>query len=376
MTLSLRDIIAGYNPNAPLSEAATPPASWYVDPRIFDLEKRTVFPHSWQIVARAAQVRDAGQYITAEIAGEPILVVRGNDHLLRGFFNVCRHHAAAVVTDAEGKTQSLRCPYHGWTYNLEGALIITPEFAGVRNFERSANGLLPIQTAVWEDWIFVKLDHNGPSLKEFLGKELIDKIQPLGLDKLHWMERRYYTVNCNWKVFIDNYLDGGYHVPHIHSGLNSVLDYTHYTIETGERWCVQSSPITSNKGEEQTAAVRTGESAFYYWIYPNLMINWYKGVMDSNLVCPRGVDQTEVVFDFYFADSSEAARERNLSSIAVSERIQAEDKAICESVQRGLESRAYTTGRLSVRREAGEHLFHRLLYTDLKTDVSDEDPLK
>ncbi len=376
MTLSLRDIIAGYNPNAPLSEAATPPASWYVDPRIFDLEKRTVFPHSWQIVARAAQVRDAGQYITAEIAGEPILVVRGNDHLLRGFFNVCRHHAAAVVTDAEGKTQSLRCPYHGWTYNLEGALIITPEFAGVRNFERSANGLLPIQTAVWEDWIFVKLDHNGPSLKEFLGKELIGKIQPLGLDKLHWMERRYYTVNCNWKVFIDNYLDGGYHVPHIHSGLNSVLDYTHYTIETGERWCVQSSPITSNKGEEQTAAVRTGESAFYYWIYPNLMINWYKGVMDSNLVCPRGVDQTEVVFDFYFADSPEAARERNLSSIAVSERIQAEDKAICESVQRGLESRAYTSGRLSVRREAGEHLFHRLLYTDLKTDVSDEDPLK
>ena len=376
MTLSLRDIIAGYNPNAPLSEAATPPASWYVDPRIFDLEKRTVFPHSWQIVARAAQVRDAGQYITAEIAGEPILVVRGNDHLLRGFFNVCRHHAAAVVTDPEGKTQNLRCPYHGWTYNLEGTLIITPEFAGVRNFERSANGLLPIQTDVWEGWIFVKLDRNGPSLKEFLGKELINKIQPLGLDKLHWIERRYYTVNCNWKVFIDNYLDGGYHVPHIHSGLNSVLDYTHYTIETGEHWCVQSSPITSDKGEEQTAAVRTGESAFYYWIYPNFMINWYEGVMDTNLVRPLGVDQTEVIFDFYFPDNSEAKRERNAGSIAVSEHIQTEDQAICESVQRGLESRAYTAGRLSVRREAGEHLFHRLLYTDLKTDVSDEDPLK
>ena len=375
MTLSLRDIIAGYNPNAPLSEAATPPASWYVDPRIFDLEKRTVFPYSWQIVARAAQVRDAGQYITAEIAGEPIIVVRGNDRLLRGFFNVCRHHAAAVVTDPEGKTQNLRCPYHGWTYNLEGALIITPEFAGVRNFERSANGLLPIQTDVWEGWIFVKLDRYGPSLKEFLGKELINKIQPLGLDKLHWMERRYYTVNCNWKVFIDNYLDGGYHVPHIHSGLNSVLDYTHYTIETGERWCVQSSPITSDKGEEQTAAVRTGESAFYYWIYPNLMINWYEGLMDTNLVCPRGVDRTEVIIDFYFADISNSARERNLASIAVSERIQAEDKAICESVQSGLSSRAFTAGRLSVRREAGEYLFHRLLHADLKCGLASNDPL-
>ena len=374
MRPSIKEIIEVYKPNTPLAEASTPPASWYIDPRIFDLEKRTVFFRSWQMVGRADQIPDPGQYITYEVAGEPILVVRGNDHVLRGFFNVCRHHAAAVVTDPEGKTQNLRCPYHGWTYNLEGTLIITPEFAGVRNFERSANGLLPIQTAVWEDWIFVKLDRNGPSLKEFLGKELIDKIQPLGLDKLHWMERRYYTVNCNWKVFIDNYLDGGYHVPHIHSGLNSVLDYTHYTIETGERWCVQSSPITSDKGEEQTAAVRTGESAFYYWIYPNLMINWYEGLMDTNLVCPRGVDRTEVIIDFYFADISNSARERNLASIAVSERIQAEDKAICESVQSGLSSRAFTAGRLSVRREAGEHLFHRLLHADLKCGLVEDSP--
>ena len=99
------------------------------------------------------------------------------------------------------------------------------------------------------------------------------------------------------------------------------------------------------------------------------MINWYEGVMDTNLVCPRGVDRTEVIFDFYFADTSETSRERNLASIAVSEQIQAEDVAICESVQRGLASRAYTAGRLSVRREAGEHLFHRLLYADLKSGL-------
>ena len=97
------------------------------------------------------------------------------------------------------------------------------------------------------------------------------------------------------------------------------------------------------------------------------MINWYEGVMDTNLICPRGVDRTEVIFDFYFADTSKTSRERNLASITVSERIQDEDVAICESVQRGLVSRAYTAGRLSVRREAGEHLFHRLLYADLKS---------
>src|SRR6185436_11970455 len=116
----------------------------------------------------------------------------------------------------------------------------------------------------------------------------------------------------------------------------------------------------------RTAAVRQGVHAFYYWIYPHFMINCYEGGMDTNLVIPRGVDKTEVIFDFYFPDVSEAASERNLASIEVGQRIQAEDEAICRSVQRGLGSRAYTAGRLSVRREAGEHLFHRLLHADLQ----------
>ena len=124
-----------------------------------------------------------------------------------------------------------------------------------------------------------------------------------------------------------------------------------------------------DKAVAKTAEVRKGERAFYYWIYPNLMINLYEGVMDTNLVVPRGVDRTEVIFDYYFADVSKQARKRNLTSIAVSEQIQAEDVAICESVQRGLNSRSYATGRLSVRREAGEHLFHRLLHSDLKAGL-------
>jgi choline monooxygenase len=111
--------------------------------------------------------------------------------------------------------------------------------------------------------------------------------------------------------------------------------------------------------------VRQGERALYYWIHPNFMINWYQGAMDTNLVIPRGVDKTEVIFDFYFPDVSESSLERNRASIEVGQRIQDEDVAICKSVQRGLGSRAYGAGRLSVRREAGEHLFHRLLHADL-----------
>jgi len=194
----------------------------------------------------------------------------------------------------------------------------------------------------------------------------LDETTPLQLRNLHWFERRHYSFDCNWKVFVDNYLDGGYHVPHLHKGLDSVLDYSNYTIENGEHYCLQWSPMVTEGAEVQTGAVRKGDRALYYWIYPNFMVNWYDGVMDTNLVVPRGVDQTEVIFDFYFADvASEEARRRNLASVAVGQRIQDEDVAICKSVQRGLNSRAYKAGRLSVRREAGEHLFHRLLHADV-----------
>ncbi|MDQ3666705.1 MAG: Rieske 2Fe-2S domain-containing protein [Acidobacteriota bacterium] len=381
MKLSLLEIINSYNPSAPLEEASTIPAPWYTDQAIYILELQTVFANSWQLAGRVDQVREPGQYVTSDIAGEPIAVVRGSDGVLRGFFNACRHHAAAVMTEPEGKANQLRCPYHGWTYSLAGELKGTPDFSGVCNFDRAANGLLPVQTSVWENWVFVRVEgrdtagtsttneSSGNDLKSFLGADLIDQILPLSLEKLRWMERRHYTFDCNWKVFVDNYLDGGYHVPYLHKGLDSVLDYSNYTIENGRRFCLQSSPVVSDGAEAETGAVRKGDRALYYWIYPNFMINLYDGVMDTNLVIPLGVDKTEVIFDFYFHDVSESARECNRASIEVGQRIQDEDVSICRSVQRGLNSRAYNAGRLSVRREAGEHLFHRLLYADLKAGV-------
>jgi phenylpropionate dioxygenase-like ring-hydroxylating dioxygenase large terminal subunit len=369
MPASIREIIEGYNPHAPLTEAWTIPATWYIDPRVSDLERRTVFSRSWQMVGRLDQLREPGQYITDDVAGEPIVIVRGTDLVLRGFFNVCRHHAAAVMTEPQGSAHNLRCPYHGWTYSLEGALKGTPDFSDVCGFDRASSGLVPVETGVWGDWVFVKLERGGQSLKDSLGADLVGQMSRLGVDKLHWTERRRYVMECNWKIFVDNYLDGGYHVPHLHKGLDSVLDYSKYTVENGERYCLQSSPVMTEGAEERTGAVRKGERALYYWLYPNFMINCYDGVMDTNLVRPLEVDRTEVIFDFYFEDVSEEALERQRASIAVSQRIQDEDAAICKSVQRGLTSRAYEAGRLSVRREAGEHLFHKLLYADLKAGL-------
>ncbi|MGH9957648.1 MAG: aromatic ring-hydroxylating oxygenase subunit alpha [Pyrinomonadaceae bacterium] len=382
MNKALSEIINRYDPSKPLEQASTIPASWYIDKDIFNLELETVFANSWQVVARVDQLLEPGAYVTSEIAAEPIVVVRGSDNQLRGFFNVCRHHAAAVMTEPAGKANSLRCPYHGWIYSLEGELKGTPGFSGVCNFDRSANGLVPVETAVWEKWILVRVGNNDAdtrpvnfdhTLDDFLGADLIEQFRSLNLDQLHWLERRHYILDCNWKVFVDNYLDGGYHVPHLHKGLDSVLDYSKYTIENGEHFCLQSSPMVESGSEAETGAVRKGESALYYWIYPNLMINSYDGVLDTNLVLPLGVNKTEVIFDFYFPDVSESAREQNRKSIDVGQRIQDEDVGICKSVQSGLNSRAYKSGRLSVRREAGEHLFHRLLHADLKAGLKLEE---
>jgi choline monooxygenase len=367
----IADIIAGYDRGASLAQASTIPAEWYTDPRVLDLERRTVFSRAWQVVGRVDQVRQPGQYVACETAaGEPIVLVRAGDGTLRGFFNVCRHHAAAVATEPEGHATHLRCPYHGWTYSLEGALKGTPDFGGVCDFDRASNGLVPIVTDVWEKWVFARLDSDGSPLDRILDPELTGRLREHEPGGLQWMERRSYSVDCNWKVYVDNYLDGGYHVPHLHKGLDSVLDYSTYTIETASGCCLQSSPIVAEGSDAQTAAVRTGKRALYLWVYPNFMINCYAGAMDTNLVIPRGPDRTEVIFDFFFSDVTEAVRSRNLKSIAISEQIQDEDVAICASVQRGLHSRAYTAGRLSVRREAGELLFHKLLYDDLTAGLN------
>ena len=367
MADSLEDVVSRFDDTAPLAQASTIPAAWYTDDRIAALERRTVWSRTWQLVGRTAQVAEPGAFVTAEVAGEPVVVVRGADGVLRGFFNVCRHHAAAVMTAPCGKVDRLRCPYHGWTYDLAGQLRGVPEFDGVRDFDRQATGLVPLAVATWESFVFVHLDPDPRPLEHCLG-ELVGQIAPLGLGALAFCERREYTLACNWKVYVDNYLDGGYHVPHLHKSLSSVLTHADYTIETFERACLQSSPIEDHGVDPATAAVRKGR-ALYYWIYPNLMLNWYEGHLDTNLVIPLGVDRTKVVFEFFFDDVGAARGEANRQSMAVSERIQDEDVAICESVQRGLGSRAFGTGRLSVRREAGENLFHKLLARELRAGL-------
>ena len=331
MTMSVYDLVVSYNHRNPLDRASTIPAGWYVDQRIAELERQTTFGRTWLAVARADQLQRPGQFVTVEVVGEPLVMVRGSDHELRAFYNVCRHHAAAVVTENEGSASIFRCPYHGWSYGLDGSLKGAPEFDGVCGFDRAQNGLVRVRVEEWEQFVFVNLDPRAAPLHDFLGR-LIPRVSPLDLSSLHFFERRSYSLNCNWKVFVDNYLDGGYHVPHLHKALNSVLEYKQYSIETADRYCLQSSPMVASAEDAATSATRTGERAWYFWQYPNFMINLYAGYMDTNLVLPDGVDRCTVIFDFYFGDVSAASLERNRQSIAVGERVNDEDVGICEAV--------------------------------------------
>jgi choline monooxygenase len=353
---TLQSLLSQFDPELPLERASTIPNTWYTSPEVYALERDAVFARSWQMVGRREQAAKPGQYLTADIAGEPVLVVRGEDGTLRAFFNVCRHRAARVCTEECGTATKLRCHYHGWTYDLSGQLRGVPEFDAVQNFRREDNGLPPVAVAEWGPFVWVHLNPPREPLEAFLGPLVSWAESRKVFDGLTWYARKSYDLACNWKVYADNYLDGGYHVSTVHPALAGALDYREYRTTCDGHTVLQSAPTKPAEGD--AGRTRTGDAA-YWWLYPNFMLNAYAGVLDTNLVLPLGVDRCRVVFDFYFARSLPEDFKRQ--SLDVAERVQAEDIGVCEEVQRNLNSRSYTSGRFSVKRENGGHHFHRML---------------
>jgi choline monooxygenase len=363
---SLHDELLSFDPDLPLERARTIPNTWYFDPAIYELERRAVFASTWQQVGRTEQVAGPGSFLTAEIAGEPVLVVRDEKGELRAFANVCRHRAAPLLTEPCGTVTKLRCRYHGWTYDLAGRLRGTPEFDGVQEFAKEENGLAPLTVAVWGPTVWVHLDPPRQSLEEFLAP-LPKWVAGRGLEKLKFTGAHEYVLKCNWKVYVDNYLDGGYHVNTVHPALAGVLDYSQYKTTTHGNTSVQTSPLVPNTADATTTMTRTGTEAAYWWVMPNFMLNLYEGVIDTNLVLPLGPDRCKVIFDFYFADTEgDHAAQYIRDSIAVANQVQEEDMGICEEVQRGLKSRSYRSGRFSVKREVAGYYFHQLLARRLR----------
>jgi choline monooxygenase len=368
MSKLLHELLAEFDDTAPLHAAESLQSPWYVEPALAAVERRAVFGDTWQAVGRVDQVADVGSFFTVNLAGEPILVVRDADRTLRAFANVCRHRGSQVLCETAGRASKLQCQYHGWTYDLSGRLRGTPEFDGVANFDKQHNGLPEYAVAIWGPMVWVHCGRNPPPLEQTLPTR-IRRTDELKLDSLQFVSRREYRLDCNWKVFVDNYLDGGYHVNTVHPDLAGVLDYSEYRTELFDACSLQSSPLTTG-ADAVVNQVRTGVRACYWWIYPNFMMNVYDGVMDTNVVLPDGPDRCRVLFDFYFSEPTAPGRSAMIEqSISVSDRIQQEDAVVCEAVQRGLQSRSYRRGRFSVKREMAGYHFHQLYIRQLRAAV-------
>jgi choline monooxygenase len=308
-------------------------------------------------------IADPETYFTAEVAGEPILIVRDKQGTLRAFSNVCRHRAGPIALGS-GCKNVLRCQYHGWTYTLDGRLIGTPDVEGVEFFDRSTMGMFPLRLETWEKFIFVNFDPAAEPLSTYLG-DIPQQARGFQFEGLHLVERRDYVIDCNWKVYVDNYLEG-YHIPIAHPGLMREIDYSQYRTDTFRYHSQQFAPIRAMKADDAAerayAPSRGLQEALYFWIFPNLMLNIYPDNISTNLIVPISHEKTLTIFEWFFHDPSSAkVQERVKKAVAFSDDVQQEDIGLCENVQKGLRSSTYDRGRYSVKRENGVHHFHMLL---------------
>ncbi len=368
--------------NPQLECAETLPSRFYTDPAILALEKERIFLRTWQLAGSLDQpcgevnglrrtLSDPESFFTCELAGEPVVIVRDAAGSLRAFSNVCRHRAGPIAKDA-GCKKVLQCGYHGWTYALDGRLIGTPEVDEMEFFDRSTMGMVPLRCETWERFIFVNFAPDGPALAEYLGN-IPELARGFPFAGLALAERREYVVDCNWKVYVDNYLEG-YHIPVVHPGLLKEIDYPRYRCETFRYHSRQLGPVKDVKPgdtHERVYEPDAGglEEALYFWLFPNMMLNFYPDNVQTNLILPISQDKTLTIFEWYFHDAaSEKGRARIAKAVAFSDLVQKEDIDICESVERGLHSSTYDRGRYSVKRENGVHHFHRLLGEFLATE--------
>ncbi len=345
-----------------LEDAITLPATCYFGDEFHQRDLATIFSKSWQCVGHQAQLSNKGDLIVAEIAGKPIIVVRDHNDQLRGYFNVCKHRAGPLAT-TNGNVKVLSCKYHGWSYQLSGELRTAPEMSDTPNFDLCQVHLDAIQVAQWGGLIFATLDPS-PVPIETVFSGIDDIIAPVKHDTMSFHHREEYLIHCNWKVYLDNYLEG-YHLPHVHPGLNKLLDYRSYTTHLSEWYSFQYSPL-----ESETNFYGNGK-AHYFCVYPNLLLNILPGRSQVNIILPVSHNKCKVIFDYYYQDLESPETKKMIEQdLSFSDQVQKEDIEICEHVQRGLESGAYHQGRLCVKREQGVWHFQELVRRAYRTHIT------
>ena len=306
------------------------PWSWYFDPEILRLEQDAIFRRSWQYVGHLGQVAETGSFFAGRAGDVPVVVTRASDGELRAFLNVCRHRGSVIV-EGEGKRASLQCPYHAWTYGLDGSLRAAPR--SDETAPREELGLVPMRVAGWGPFVFVNPEADGPSLEETLG----ELWSALPVDGLAFHHRVEYALESNWKVACENYLEC-YHCAVAHPGFSAVIDVSEdeYLLRR-HRWHMSQYAHVKNDGDAR------GE---FHFVWPNLKVNVYPGRPNLSIgpVWPEGPERSRGFLDYFFGPDEDESWIRDL--LELDDQVGREDTALVERVQRGVRTGVLTEGRL------------------------------
>ena len=355
----------GYNfhINKDISKAETLPASFYRDPEVFEAIKNRIFYRSWQWVGHRDLVEKPQQthpfIVLDKYMTEPMVLTKDEKGNLHCLSNVCTHRGNLVI-DSSGTAKKLICGYHGRRFKLDGTFEHMPEFQETKDFPRPCDNLRKFTLKHWGPFLFVGIE------PAFDFQKVIDTLNervgflPLHEFKLDGNRSKDYFVNAHWALYCDNYLEG-FHIPFVHEDLNAVLDYGNYDTIIHEYLNLQ---IGYAEGTDTVFELPEGHmdygkkiAAYYYWVFPNMMFNFYPWGLSVNIVQPLEIDRTKVSFYSYVYDASKL--DKGAGSIL--DKVELEDEEVVEGVQKGVRSQFYQAGRFSPKREQGVHHFQRLL---------------
>lgn len=355
----------GYDPDPRRSLSLS--ADTYTDARWHQVDLQEIVSRTWQWVCHVEKLREPGSFVTVEIAGKPIAVVRDREGTLRAFYNVCKHRAHRLLT-GEGKTTKIMCPYHAWTYKLDGQLVRAPHTENLTDFDPKAIWLEPVQVEEFCGFIYVNLDVGSPSLKKLSGNlELEIRHWAPDIDSLTFGHRLTYDIKSNWKNVVDNFLEC-YHCPVAHKDFCTLVDMDTYKVTTHG---IYSSHM-ADAGQQANSAYDTSNAKVrthaVWWLWPTTCLMRYPGrssMIVLNII-PVGPERTLETYDFFLEtpepDETEQAAIRYLDAV-----LQVEDIALVESVQQGMKTPAFQQGRIvhdpdgSGKSEHALHHFHGLV---------------
>jgi choline monooxygenase len=362
-----------------VERSGTLPADWYTSRELFELEREHLFRRVWQQVGRTEQVAEPGDYFTCEVANEQIVVVRDKGGELRALSNVCLHRAGPVAMDC-GRRKAFQCPYHGWTYELDGRVRGTQGMDGTEDFEPKAMRLPEFRVDTWGPLVWVALSDDVPPLHEWLG-DITPRMGNYRLDELQYVGGRQWYIPCNWKMYVDNYMEG-YHIPFIHPGLNQALSPDVYTYKLGdwsnEQYGAEPHPrgpgsrVASVLGSIQAFRTlkppldgldETERNGYYFfWLFPTNTFNFMPDGFLLMTIRPLEVELTQCTFSWWMPEAKDLT-DRLLQAAAVNfgHLINTEDVEICMHAQKGMRSSVYRQGRYNANQEMCLHHFHKLL---------------